>query len=150
MSTAKQHSSAAIAISRNTFNNPKGFVSKRYPRKVFDLAKSLYGLKPAPRIWYILLCNVIESLAFTSPEIDNNLLSLSQPWKRNIGPCLRCICEAIAISQFYSEFTLKIPHPTLLSDNGASEDHINYQRVKHINIRYHFVRHALHSNQIAY
>ena len=41
----------------------------------------------------------------------------------------------------------------ILSDNqGAldiSEDPTNYQRAKHIDIRYHFIRHALHSDQIS-
>jgi hypothetical protein len=61
--------------------------------------------------------------------------------------------EAIARSQLYQELSLKLPTPTILSDNNGAldvtEDSTNYQRVKHIDIRYHFVRHALHSNQIA-
>lgn len=46
-----------------------------------------------------------------------------------------------------------IPPPTLLSDNqGAleiAENPTNFQRPKHIDIRYHFVRHTLESNQIS-
>ena len=61
--------------------------------------------------------------------------------------------EAIARSQFYGEFLLKLPPPVILSDNqGAldiTEDPTNYQKAKHIDIRYHFVRHALHSDQIS-
>ena len=61
--------------------------------------------------------------------------------------------EAIARSQLYHELTLNLPPATVLSDNNGAlditEDPTNYQRVKHIDIRYHFVRHALHSNQIA-
>jgi hypothetical protein len=30
-----------------------------------------------------------------------------------------------------------------------SEDPTNYQRAKHIDIRYHFIHHALHSDQIS-
>ena len=51
--------------------------------------------------------------------------------------------EAIARSQLYGEFLLKLPPPMILSDNqGAldiTEDHTNYQKAKHIDIRYHFV-----------
>jgi hypothetical protein len=55
--------------------------------------------------------------------------------------------EAIAKSQLLDELRLKIPTPMLFCDNqGAlniSEDPTNYQRAKHIDIRYHFVSHAL-------
>ena len=61
--------------------------------------------------------------------------------------------EAIARTQLFQELLLKLPPPLILSDNqGAldiSEDPTNYQRAKHIDIRYHFIRHALHSDQIS-
>jgi hypothetical protein len=61
--------------------------------------------------------------------------------------------EALARSQLYGEFLNRLPAPLILSDNqGAldiSENPTNYQRAKHIDIRYHFVRHVLHSDQIA-
>ena len=61
--------------------------------------------------------------------------------------------EAIARSQLYGELLLKTPPPLILSDNqGAleiSENPTNYQKAKHIDIRYHFVRHVLHADQIS-
>ena len=61
--------------------------------------------------------------------------------------------EAIARLQQLSELRFVIPTPTLLSDNqGAleiAENPTNFQRAKHIDIRYHFVRHTLESNQIS-
>jgi hypothetical protein len=61
--------------------------------------------------------------------------------------------EAIARSQLYGKLFLKLPAPLILSDNqGAldiSEDPTNYQRAKHIDILYHFIRHALRSDQIS-
>jgi len=61
--------------------------------------------------------------------------------------------EAIARLQQLSELKFMIPPPLLLSDNqGAldiAENPTNFQRAKHIDIRYHFVRHTLESNQIS-
>ncbi len=41
---------------------PEGFIDPKYPHKVLRLNKSLYRLKQAPRIWYLLLCEVIAGL----------------------------------------------------------------------------------------
>ena len=52
---------------------PEGFSSRKYPRKVLRLNKSLYGLKQAPRIWYLLLCSVIQNLGFIPLESDTSI-----------------------------------------------------------------------------
>jgi len=43
--------------------------------------------------------------------------------------------------------------PVILSDNQSAldiaENPKNYQRAKHIDIRYHFIRHALRNNQLS-
>ena len=61
--------------------------------------------------------------------------------------------KAIARSRLYGEFLLKLPPSMVLSDNqgglDVTEDPTNYQKAKHIDIRYHFVRHALHSDHIS-
>jgi Reverse transcriptase (RNA-dependent DNA polymerase) len=61
-------------------------------------------------------------------------------------------CEAIACSNLFSELNIKAPVPLLHSDNqGAltiAENPTNYQRAKHIDIRYHFIRHALEQGKI--
>ena len=61
--------------------------------------------------------------------------------------------EAIARSRLYGEFLLKLPPSMVLSDNQGgldiTEDPTNYQKAKHIDIRYHFIRHTLHSDQIS-
>jgi len=60
--------------------------------------------------------------------------------------------EAIARSQLFNELKVKLPPPLILCDNqGAldiSENATNYQRAKHIDIRYHFIRHALQNDKI--
>ena len=60
--------------------------------------------------------------------------------------------EAIARSQFYGELELTLPPPLLLSDNNSalqiSEDPTNYRYAKHIDIKYHFIRHAIHKEQV--
>jgi hypothetical protein len=61
--------------------------------------------------------------------------------------------EAIARSQLFNELYMQLPSPTVLSDNqGAldiSEDPTNYQRAKHIDIRYHFIRHAINNGEVS-
>ena len=60
--------------------------------------------------------------------------------------------EAIARSHLFHELSINIPSPLLVSDNqGAlaiAENPTNYQRAKHIDLRYHFIRHALENGQI--
>ena len=57
------HSDLELYVSQ-----PEGFTDKRYLEKVLKLNKSLYRIKQAPRIWYLLLCSVICSLGFVSLE----------------------------------------------------------------------------------
>ena len=54
-------------------SQPEGFISKRFPSRVYLLNKSLYGLKQAPRIWYLTLCEVIVSLGFMALESDTSI-----------------------------------------------------------------------------
>jgi hypothetical protein len=52
--------------------------------------------------------------------------------------------ELLAHITFFTSISLNIAHPTLFTDNEAAESIVkrepNYQRSKHIDIRYHFVR----------
>jgi hypothetical protein len=60
--------------------------------------------------------------------------------------------EAIARFHLLEELQLQPPTPLLASDNqGAltiAENPTNYQRAKHIDLRYHFIRHALEKGQV--
>jgi len=49
---------------------PPGFIDKCFLHKVLHLNRSLYSLKWAPRIWYLLLCSVIIALGFKPLESD--------------------------------------------------------------------------------
>src|SRR5271154_1090511 len=67
---------------RNAFQNgeadfhiyvkqPPGFTNPQYPHDYFlHLLKSLYGLKQASRIWYMILCQLILDLGFTECQTD--------------------------------------------------------------------------------
>jgi hypothetical protein len=61
--------------------------------------------------------------------------------------------EAIARSQLYDELCIKLPPPLILSDSRGALDicdnPTNYQKAKHIDIRYHFIRHVLHEDKIS-
>ena len=60
--------------------------------------------------------------------------------------------EAIARFHLLEELQLKPRTPLIASDNqGAltiAENPTNYQRAKHIDLRYHFIRHALEKGQV--
>ena len=62
--------------------------------------------------------------------------------------------EIIAQTQFFQELHITLLMiPVVLSDNQSAlhiaENPTNYQRAKHIDIRYHFIRHALRNNQLS-
>jgi hypothetical protein len=52
--------------------------------------------------------------------------------------------ELLAHLTFFNSISMEITHPTLFTDNEAAEAIVkrqpDYQRSKHIDIRYHFVR----------
>jgi hypothetical protein len=52
--------------------------------------------------------------------------------------------ELLAHLTFFTSISMDIAHPTLFMDNEAAESIVkrepNYQRSKHIDIHYHFVR----------
>ena len=49
---------------------PEGFLDRNCPDKVLRLRKSVYSLKQAPHIWYLLLCRYILDLGFQSCDSD--------------------------------------------------------------------------------
>jgi Reverse transcriptase (RNA-dependent DNA polymerase) len=49
---------------------PPGFKNPQFPQYVLLLLKSLYGLKQASRIWFIVLCELIQELGFTACQTD--------------------------------------------------------------------------------
>jgi hypothetical protein len=61
--------------------------------------------------------------------------------------------EAIARIIFFDQLEINTPPPLLRSDNQAAlkiaENPTDDQRAKHIDIRYHFIRHTLQRDQIA-
>jgi hypothetical protein len=61
--------------------------------------------------------------------------------------------EALARSHLYGVLISNIPTPLVFSDNkGALEiatNPTNYQKTKHIDIRYHFIRHSLQNDHLA-
>ncbi|GKC44389.1 retrovirus-related pol polyprotein from transposon TNT 1-94 [Tanacetum coccineum] len=52
---------------------PPGFVSKKYPDRVYALDKALYGLKQAPRTWYDVLSKFLIDSGFQKGLIDSTL-----------------------------------------------------------------------------
>nr|GEZ49528.1 retrovirus-related Pol polyprotein from transposon TNT 1-94 [Tanacetum cinerariifolium] len=55
---------------------PDGFVDPDHPEKVYQLRKSLYGLKQDPRAWYDELSKFLTSKGFTKGTIDPTLFTI--------------------------------------------------------------------------
>ena len=55
---------------------PPGFEHHKYPHRVYKLQKALYGLKHAPRAWYIRLRFFLLEHGYVMGSVDN-LCSLS-------------------------------------------------------------------------
>lgn len=49
---------------------PPGFTNPQFPQYVLPLLKSLYGLKQASRIWFVVLCELIQEVGFTAWQTD--------------------------------------------------------------------------------
>jgi len=60
--------------------------------------------------------------------------------------------EAVTRLHLFEELNINIPSPVVLCDStgalAVSEDPINYQRTKHIDIRYHYIRYVIKNGQV--
>ena len=67
----------AFLHSKSDFNiyvqQPEGFMDVNQPNAVLLLNKALYDLKQAPRLWYLLLCEVIVSMEYQVLETDTSI-----------------------------------------------------------------------------
>lgn len=55
---------------------PAGFVDAHFPDHVCLLSKSLYGLRQAPRAWYLHFTEHLRSIGFTPTALDTSLFVL--------------------------------------------------------------------------
>ena len=58
------------------------------PPGLWRLLKSIYSLKQASRVWYLLLCKVLESLGFTHSEFDHAFFIFKREWRSTLVHCL--------------------------------------------------------------
>nr|GEY35732.1 retrovirus-related Pol polyprotein from transposon TNT 1-94 [Tanacetum cinerariifolium] len=52
---------------------PPGFVDLKFPNKVYEVVKALYGLHQAPRAWYATLSTFLEKSRYRRGAIDKTL-----------------------------------------------------------------------------
>jgi hypothetical protein len=57
---------------------PPGFVSEKYPHRVYKLRKVLYGLKQTPRAWYGKLRGFLFEQGFEMGKVDQTFFLLRQ------------------------------------------------------------------------
>nr|XP_016444362.1 PREDICTED: uncharacterized mitochondrial protein AtMg00810-like [Nicotiana tabacum] len=58
---------------------PLGFVKYQYPSHVCRLHKAIYGLRKAPRAWYMEFKNFICSIGFARSKLDTSLFTMRGP-----------------------------------------------------------------------
>ena len=54
-------------------NQPKGIVDPSFPKHVYKLKKTLYGLKQVPRAWYERLTEFLGENGYMKGGIDKTL-----------------------------------------------------------------------------
>jgi hypothetical protein len=57
---------------------PPGFESEKYPHRLYELRKALYGLKRAPRAWYGRFRGFLFERGFEMGKVDQTLFLLRQ------------------------------------------------------------------------
>ncbi|GJS22307.1 putative ribonuclease H-like domain-containing protein [Tanacetum coccineum] len=55
------------------FTSYMGFISVKFPKKVYKVVKALYGLHQAPRTWYATLSNFLLKSGYRRGTIDKTL-----------------------------------------------------------------------------
>jgi transposase InsO family protein len=97
---------------------------------------------------YVFIINN-GAVSWTSHKQSTVALSTMEAEYMSLSDAAR---EVFARCQLFRGLNIIIPTPVIYSDNqGAiaiSENPTNYQRAKHIDIRYHFVRQAVQNNKI--
>ncbi|GJQ92037.1 putative ribonuclease H-like domain-containing protein [Tanacetum coccineum] len=76
------------------FSQPTGFVDPKFPKKVYNVEKALYGLHQAPKAWYETLSTYLLDNRFYRGQIDKTLFI-----KRVKGDILLQKEDGIFISQ---------------------------------------------------
>jgi transposase InsO family protein len=119
---------------------PPGFRHPQFPDHVLLLLKSLYGLKQASRIWFIVLCQLILDLGFTECKTD---------------PCTFYSSERRIIIAVYVDDLLMIGKPednelcvAELSKRFKLRNHGPVKSFLGLNVEY--ANDAIHLNQIGY
>jgi hypothetical protein len=56
---------------------PQGFENPKYPNRVFNLSKTLYGIKQAPRAWYARLKTFLLEHGYVMGSVDKTLFTLN-------------------------------------------------------------------------
>jgi hypothetical protein len=97
---------------------------------------------------YVFIINN-GAVSWTSHKQSTVALSTMEAEYMSLSDAAR---EVFARCQLFRDLNITITIPVIYSDNqGAiaiAENPTNYQRAKHIDIRYHFVRHAVQNNKI--
>nr|GEZ36763.1 hypothetical protein [Tanacetum cinerariifolium] len=148
---------------------PEGFIDADHPSHIYKLKKALYGLKQAPRAWYDELSTFLLQNHFFKGTIDPTFFircfhddilvtrNLQQHWSSKKQDCTTLStakAEYVSLSACYAQVLWmrtqltdygfhfnKIPiYCDLKSAIAISYNPVQHSRIKHIIIRYHFIK----------
>lgn len=67
---------------------PEGYVIITEQNKVFNLIKSIYGIKQAVRAWHTRISNIIGKLNFVQSTTDTCLSARGKKGRHNLHNCI--------------------------------------------------------------
>ncbi|GKD47976.1 ribonuclease H-like domain-containing protein [Tanacetum coccineum] len=109
-------------------SQPPGSIDPKYPKKVYKVVKSLYGLHQAPRAWYATLSTFLLKNRYRRGTIDNTLFI-----KKDKNDIIqdKYVAEILKKFDFVSVKTTSTPietHKPLVKDEEASEVDVHLYR----------------------
>nr|GEU74514.1 hypothetical protein [Tanacetum cinerariifolium] len=131
---------------------PPGFESNEYSNHVCKLDKAIYGLKQAPRAWYL---KGTPNLGLWYPKgsgfnlkaySDSDYAGCNLDRKSTSGGCqiLGGKLVFLWIKSQLADYNVLYDKESIFCDNTStiaiSNNPVLYSRIKHIDIRYHFIR----------
>nr|GEX81740.1 hypothetical protein [Tanacetum cinerariifolium] len=117
---------------------PKGLIDADYPSHVYKLKKALYGLKQAPRAW--LTNPPVDSGFELTGFSDADYAGCKDTFKSTSGGA-QFLGEKLTQLTDYGYHFDKIPiYCDLKSAIAISCNPVQHSRMKHIAVRYHFIK----------
>nr|GEU89185.1 reverse transcriptase domain-containing protein [Tanacetum cinerariifolium] len=129
-------------------SQPEGFVDPDHPTHVYRLKKALFGLKQAPKAWYNTLSR--DKLIRWSSKKQKSTAILTT--KAEYITMARCCAQILWMRSQLMDYGFVFNNIPLYCDNKSAIalccNNVQHSRLKHINIRYHFIREQVENSVV--